>query len=117
MLKKLELVLLVVFVCMVVAVSGCMSSTVKVAIDYPGSWNGTLKTDEGTRSIEGTGNQTIDLGSITGSLYVKVEKKDRGSNDTIKLSAIKGDKIVSTMNSSTKHGELDDAILSIHLTP
>jgi len=45
--KKLELGLLVVFVCMVVAVSGCMSSSVKVVIDYPGSWNGTLKTDAG----------------------------------------------------------------------
>lgn len=75
MLKKLELVLLVVFVCMVVAVSGCMSSTVKVAIDYPGSWNGTLKTDEGTRSIEGTGNQTIDLGSITGIYTLRWKRK------------------------------------------
>jgi len=115
--KKLELGLLVVFVCMVVAVSGCMSSSVKVAIDYPGSWNGTMKTDAGTRSIEGTGNQTIDLGSMTGSLYVKVEKKDKGSNNTIKVSAIKGDKTVNPMNSSTQYGELDDAILSIYLTP
>ncbi|CEL24822.1 hypothetical protein [Methanobacterium formicicum] len=115
--KKLELGLLVVFVCMVVAVSGCMSSSVKVVIDYPGSWNGTLKTDAGTRSIEGTGNQTIDLGSMTGSLYVKVEKKDKGSNNTIRVSAIRGDETVNTMNSSTQYGELDDAILSIYLTP
>lgn len=46
----------------------------KIFVDYPDSWNGTMITDSGTRAIEGTGNQTIDLGSMTGILYVKVEK-------------------------------------------
>lgn len=115
--KKLEIGLLIIFVCLVLAVSGCMSSSVKVVVDYPGSWNGTMITDSGTRAIEGTGNQTIDLGSMTGSLYVKVEKKDKGSNNTITVSSVRGDKTVNTMNSSTQYGELDDAIMSIYLTP
>lgn len=56
---------------------GCIGMYVligKIFVDYPDSWNGTMITDSGTRAIEGTGNQTIDLGSMTGILYVKVEK-------------------------------------------
>ncbi|MCK9152121.1 hypothetical protein [Methanobacterium alcaliphilum] len=101
--------------CFVVGISGCISSSVKVAVDYPGSWNGTITDSSGTQTIEGTGNKTIDLGSITGSLRVKVEKKDKGS-DTLTVSAIRGDETVNSMNSSTGSGELDDVTLSIYLT-
>lgn len=99
------------------AVSGCTSfDPVILVVDYTGDWNGTITDSAGTRTIEGNGVKTIDLGSIDGSLYVKVVKKE-SSNDTLTLTATRGDKTVSTANSSTSSGgELDDAILSVFLT-
>ena len=117
--SKIKIGLLIMFVCSVVAVSGCMASPLKLVVSYPGSWNGTITTDEsGTRNIEGTGDETIDLGSMTGSLKVHVDKKE-ASNDTLKLSLIRGDETIQEGNSSVEStgGELDDAWISVYLTP
>jgi hypothetical protein len=67
--------LLLGLVCFIVAVSGCISEPVKVEVKYPGSWNGTITDSSGTRTIEGTGDKTFDLGGITGSVNAKVQKK------------------------------------------
>jgi len=119
MFKKVEIGLLIFFVCFVVAASGCMSCPLKLVVSYPGSWNGTITTDaSGTRTIEGTGDQTIDLGSMTGSLKIHVEKTEP-SNDTLKLSLIRGDETLQEGSSAVEStgGELDDAWVSIYLTP
>lgn len=112
MLKKLEIALLVLFVCTVVAVSGCMSSSVKVVVNYPGSWNGTITDSSGTRTIEGTGDKTIDLGGIIGSLKVQVQKKDT-SSDTLTASIMRDDKNVTSLSTFAPNG---DVTLSIYLT-
>jgi hypothetical protein len=117
--SKTKVGLLILFVCVVVAASGCMSSPLKLVVSYPGSWNGTITTDSsGPRTIEGTGDQTIDLGSITGDLTIKVEKKE-SSNETLKLSLMRGSETIQEGDSAVEStgGELDDAWISIHLTP
>ncbi len=117
--SKIKIGLLIIFVCFVVAASGCMSSPLKLVVSYPGSWNGTITTDSsGTRSIEGTGNQTIDLGSITGGLTIKVEKKE-SNNATLKLSLMRGTETIQEGDSAVEStgGQLDDAWISIYLTP
>ena len=116
--KKMEIGLLIISVFLVVvAVSGCVASPVKVVVNYPGSWNGTITTEEETQTIEGTGQQTFDLGTYVGSVKVKVEKKDKGSNDTLSIDLMRGDERVNSMNSSVSGGgELDDAVLSVYLT-
>lgn len=109
--KKIGISLLIVFVCFVVAVSGCSSfDPVKVVVNYTGSWNGTITDSSGTRTIEGTGDETIDLGSTTGSIKVRVDKKD-SSSDRLTASILKGDKTVATMNTTS-----DYVITSIYLT-
>lgn len=110
--KKFEICLLVVLVCFVVGISGCTSSSVKVVVNYTGGWNGTITDSSGTRTIEGNGDQTIDLGSITGSVKAKVQKKDN-STDTLIISIVSGDKTVETMNTSTPNGY---TITSVYLT-
>ncbi|MDI6643514.1 MAG: hypothetical protein QME14_00520 [Methanobacteriaceae archaeon] len=113
--KKIGISLLI-LVCLVVAVSGCMASNIKLVVNYNDSWNGTITDSSGTRTIEGTGNETIDLGSVTGSLRIIVEKKEP-SNDTLTISLMRGDEIINTMNSSVPSGgELDDARISVYLT-
>ncbi|AUB55541.1 hypothetical protein BK007_05620 [Methanobacterium subterraneum] len=109
--KKIEIGLIVVFVCFIVAVSGCNSfDPVKVVINYTGSWNGTITDESGTRTIEGAGDKTIDLGSISGSVKVKVDKKDNNS-DLLTASILRGDKTVSSMNTTS-----DYVITTIYLT-
>ena len=113
--KKIGISLLI-LVCLVVAVSGCLASNVKLVVNYTDSWNGTITDSSGTRTIEGTGDQTIDLGSITGSLRIIVQKKEP-SNETLTISLIRGDKTINTMDSSVPSGgELDDARISVYLT-
>ncbi|BDZ70736.1 hypothetical protein [Methanobacterium petrolearium] len=117
--SKIKIGLLIIFVCAVVAVSGCMASPLKLVISYPGSWNGTITTDSsGTQNIEGTGDETIELGSMTGGLTVHVEKQEP-SNDTLKLSLIRGDETIQEGSSAVEStgGELDDAWISVYLTP
>ena len=112
--KKIVLSLLI-LACMVVVVSGCLSSNVKLVVNYTDSWNGTITDSSGTRTIEGTGDQIIDLGSISGSLRIIVEKKEP-SNDTLTLSLIRGDETIYKANTSVKSGgELDDAHISLYL--
>ncbi|QUH22634.1 hypothetical protein HYG87_02045 [Methanobacterium alkalithermotolerans] len=114
--KKIVISLLI-LVTLVVASSGCLSSNVKLVVDYGDSWNGTITDSSGTRTIEGTGNETIDLGSITGSLRIIVQKKEP-SDETLTISLIKGDETIQTQNTSLPSGaELDDARISIYLTP
>lgn len=112
--KRIEIGLLVVLVCIIAAISGCTSSTVTVVVNYSGDWNGTITDSSGTRSIEGTGNQTFDLGSITGSLRAKVEKKDN-KTDPISITAIRGGKVVASQN-TTNYPNLTDAQISVYLT-
>lgn len=103
MLKIREIGLLIVFVCFIVAVSGCTSfDPVKVVVNYNGSWNGTISDDTGTRTIEGTGDKTIDLGNISGSVDVRVDKKDN-SSDTITASIVRGNKTVNSMKSTSDY--------------
>lgn len=113
--KKVGISLLI-LVCLVVASSGCLASNVKLVVNYNDSWNGTITDSSGTRTIEGSGDETIDLGSITGSLRIIVEKKEP-SNDTLTISLIRGDETINSQNTSVPSGgELDDARISVYLT-
>lgn len=113
--KKIGVSLLI-LVCLVVASSGCLASNVKLAVNYTDSWNGTITDSSGTRTIEGTGDEIIDLGSITGSLRIIVEKKEP-SNETLTISLIRGDETINTQDTSVSSGgELDDARISVYLT-
>jgi len=114
LLGKVEIGLLVI-VCFVLALSGCMASNVKLVVNYTDSWNGIITDSSGTRTIEGAGDKTIDLGAVTGSLRIIVEKREP-SNETLTISLIRGDKIISTSNTSVSGGQLDDAHISIYLT-
>ncbi len=110
----MELGFLIVLACFITAISGCASSTVTVVVNYTGDWNGTITDSSGTRTIEGTGNKTFDLGSITGSLRAKVEKKDN-KPDPIFIAATRGGKVIIQQN-TTDYPILNDAQISVYLT-
>ncbi len=113
LLGKAEIGFLI-LLCFLVAFSGCMASNVKLVVNYTGSWNGTITDSSGTRTIEGTGNKTIDLGALTGSLRIIVGKKEP-SNETLSISLIRGNEIISTGNTSVSGGQLNDAHISVYL--
>lgn len=114
--KKIVLSLLM-LVFLVAAISGCVTSNVKLVVNYADSWNGTITDSSGTRTIEGTGDETIDLGRVTGSLRIIVEKTEP-SNETLTISLIRGDETIDTQNTTVSSvGELNDARISIYLTP
>lgn len=97
-------------VCFLVAVSGCSSnnksssnssssSDVNIVVNYPGTWVAELSGNWGYRSIEGSGDQTINLGNISGVVSASVRKKD-GSSDTLKVQITKNGQTLGSASTS-----------------
>lgn len=114
--KKLQIGLLVFVVCFVVAVSGCTSNTttktsgsnasandVSIVVNYPGSWAVDVSGQFGYRSLSGTGDQTTNIGSVTGSV-VAAARKTEGGNEVLTVSITKGGKTLASQSTSAPWG-------------
>lgn len=117
--KKLQICLLV-FVCFIVAVSGCTSSNntsssnksgsnasasddVNIVVNYSGSWAVDLSGDFGYRSLSGTGDKTTSIGKVTGSVIAAARKTD-GGNEVLTVSITKGGKTLASQSTSAPYG-------------
>ncbi|HHT18395.1 MAG: hypothetical protein QM396_02875 [Euryarchaeota archaeon] len=76
---------------------------VLVIVDYWGKWSGTISSESGTRSIEGSGKKSFDLGNISGGVAANVQKKDGGS-DTLAIFITKDGNIVASQKTSAGYG-------------
>ncbi|AXV39364.1 hypothetical protein [Methanobacterium sp. BAmetb5] len=116
---------LLVLVCMVVVISGCTTNTsnntgnsnasvnnstnatasndVSVVVSYPGSWAADVSGTFGYRSLSGTGDQTTNLGSVSGSVTISARKTEGGSG-TLTTSIMKGGKNLGTASTSAPWG-------------
>lgn len=83
--------------------SSVASGSVTVVINYPGEWSGAIADSSGTRSIEGTGSKTIDLGNIDGAVAANAQKRDSGSK-TMTISLNKGGTTLETQSTSAEYG-------------
>lgn len=79
------------------------SGSVTLVINYPGEWSGAIADSSGTRSIEGTGSKTIDLGNIDGAVAANAHKRDSGSQ-TMTISLTKGGTTLETQSTSSEYG-------------
>jgi len=123
-LSKKMLLGLVVLVCFVVVVSGCTSSNtsnsnssssnssssnasassdVNIVVSYSGSWAVDVSGPFGYRSLSGTGDQTNNIGSVTGSVTAAARKTD-GGNGLLTVSITKSGKTLASQSTSAPWG-------------
>ena len=124
-LSKKMLLGLVVLVCFVVVVSGCTSSNnssnsnpssssssssnasassdVNIVVSYSGSWAVDVSGPFGYRSLSGTGDQTNNIGSVTGSVTAAARKTDGGTS-VLTVSITKGGKTLASQSTSAPYG-------------
>lgn len=79
------------------------SNDVNVVINYTGSWAADISGNLGYRGISGNGDQTTNLGSVTGPVTASARKTDSGSG-TLIVSITKGGKTLSTASTSAPYG-------------
>ena len=126
--KRMQLGLLA-LVCLVVVISGCTSnntnnsttsssnvsnstnsssnasssSDVNIVVKYTGNWAADISGNFPYRGTSGTGDQTINLGSVSGPVTVSARKTEGGSG-TLTVSIEKGGKNLSTSSTSSPYG-------------
>lgn len=83
--------------------SSSSSSGVAVVISYSGEWGGAIADSTGTRTIEGTGPKTINLGEVDGAVAANAQKKDSGSG-TLTISLTKDGSTLKTSSTSAQYG-------------
>jgi len=125
--KKFQICLLIFVICFVVAVSGCTSNNnnntsssntassntsntntsasndVNIVINYSGSWAVDVSGQFGYRALSGTGDQTTNIGSVTGYVTAAARKTEGGSG-TLIVSITKGGKTISTASTNAPWG-------------
>jgi len=127
--KRMQLGILA-LVCLVVVISGCTSnnnsnnsansssnmsnstnsssnvsnsSDVNIVVKYSGNWAADISGNFPYRGTSGTGDQTINLGSVSGPVTVSARKTEGGSG-TLTVSIEKGGKNLSTSSTSSPYG-------------
>jgi cytoskeletal protein RodZ len=83
--------------------SSSSSSGVAVVISYSGEWSGAIADSSGTRSIEGTGSETISLDGVDGAVAANAQKRDSGSG-TLTISLTNGGSTLKTSSTSAQYG-------------
>ena len=117
--KYFQIVLLVLVICGIVVVSECTSSNnssnsnssssnsssndVNVVVNYSGSWAVDVSGPFGYRSFSGTGDQTNNIGSVTGSVTAAARKTD-GGNGVLTVSIVKNGKTLASQSTSAPYG-------------
>ncbi len=79
------------------------SNDVNVVVNYSGNWAADISGNFPYRGISGTGNQTTNLGSVSGPVTVSARKTEGGSG-TLTVSIMKGGKNLSTSSTSSPYG-------------
>ncbi len=121
--KKFQIAILIFVVVFVVVVSGCTttntsntsssnntsnsnasaSNDVNIVVSYPGSWAVDVSGPFGYRPLQGTGNQTTNIGAVTESVTAAARKTD-GSSDVLTVTITKGGKTLASQSTSAPYG-------------
>lgn len=126
--KRLQIALLVFVIVLIVAVSGCTSNNnnsnsntsntsisntsssnasasgdVNIVVSYSGPWAADVSGPFGYRSLSGTGDQTTNIGSVTGSVTAAARKTDGGTG-TLTVSIVKDGKTLASQSTSYPYG-------------
>lgn len=79
------------------------SNDVNIVINYTGSWACDVSGMFGYRGLSGTGDQTTNMGSISGPVTASARKTEGGSGILV-VSIVKGGKTLSTSSTSSPYG-------------
>ena len=79
------------------------SSDVNVVVSYSGSWAVDVSGPFGYRSLSGTGDQTNNIGSVSGSVTAAARKTE-GGNGLLTVSITKGGKTLASQSTSAPWG-------------
>ncbi|MGV8144539.1 MAG: hypothetical protein ACP5OJ_08015 [Methanothermobacter sp.] len=122
--NKLEVGILILIMCFMVALSGCTSdnngsndsgssnstsgnntnsSDVDIVIEYSGSWACDTSGDFGYKSLSGTGDQTNNIGSVQGTVVAAARKTDSG-NGVLTVTIMKDGKVLASQSTSAPYG-------------
>lgn len=83
--------------------SSSSSGPISVVISYSGEWSGAIADSSGTRSIEGTGDKTINLGNVDGAIAANAQKRD-SSSETLTISLKQNGKTLEKETTSSDYG-------------
>lgn len=83
--------------------SSSSSGPISVVISYSGEWSGAIADSSGTRSIEGTGDKTINLGNVDGAIAANAQKRD-SSSETLTISLKQNGKTLEKESTSSDYG-------------
>lgn len=117
--KKIQIGLIILVIGFV-AVAGCTSSNnssnsntsnsnnstsndVFIVVNYSGSWAVDVSGPFGYRSLSGTGDQSNNIGSVTGSVTAAARKTE-GGNGVLTVSITKGGKTIASQSTSAPWG-------------
>lgn len=75
----------------------------QIHIEYPYSWQGNYGDVDGQRSINGYGNDEIQVDSISGPLVVVIQKKG-GDSKLLKIEILKNGEVVKSDSTSSPYG-------------
>jgi hypothetical protein len=81
------------------------SAHYQVKVTTPGAWAGILSTEGSTKSISGTGSETIEVNNPRGSLTATVWKKDN-STENMLMEIIKDGNVIKSDESNFKYGSM-----------
>ena len=76
---------------------------VKVKINYDGEWSGALVTGGSSKSISGSGEDTIDIDSSTHVISANAQKQD-GSSGKLSIQIVKDGKVVEESDTDAEYG-------------
>ena len=83
--------------------STMQNNNIIVQINSDSSWNGTLTYNNGTRTINGTGNAAYNLGQNPGNVRVTLQKTG-DKTGTLTLQLIKGGNVIVNQSTTSTHG-------------
>ena len=122
--RNVQIGLIIAVLCCIIAVSGCTSnnttaknntssnnsdsnlqasSEVLIVVDYAGSWAVDVSGAFGYRSFSGTGSQTNNIGTVSGTVTAAARKTDNG-NGLLTVSITKDGKTLASQSTSYPYG-------------
>lgn len=86
---------------------GCIGGGVDhVKVIYAGSWSGSIGSESGSRSVEGVGDQVLD---VSGSIVSAVIQKHDGGGGKLTVQLLNGNKVVKEESTSAQYGAVSVA--------
>ena len=112
-LKCLIGIIIVVIIVMIIAVATTDGNTgnnegTQIKVIYDGSWNGALSTGDGSsKTIEGTGNETINVTNDTTDIVSANAQKMDDSSDELKIQILKNGEVKKESSTTAQYGIAD----------